>query len=1674
MLVKRFVLVFSLVFLGFLLVACNAQENPFIEQASINDQGELIITFANGHIENLGVVEGVEGPQGPEGPEGPKGPEGSTGPQGPTGETGPQGPQGESGPEGPQGEEGPEGARGTPGARGPRGEQGEEGPQGPQGDTGPQGETGATGPQGPTGPRGEQGEAGHDGLTVVMARDELDLVSLLAIDAVDMIVFTNTITLSSVTFDASNRLDFMGKTLVGDLSLETDFDGEITLTGAGILQGDLTLDAPDVTLNTNLNVEGQTIVLNLSQNTLNTSGFHALGIIIRTSTSINATNQDAPQVTIETDGTVTVRGNVDEIIVEAGTIASPTINLEGTTRRMTLRSNATVTFQEGSSVSEEIEVDEGVSFTPEGEGKENIVLPIQLFSRTITEGGIVLSMPAIDDLTAELNGESVEINLHEGFYVIEDSHALLVFGENHLVLSAPNFTSRTVRFSTVSIIEDGLAFFSIQGALDAASEGDTILVLPGEYKETLVFNTNHVSLLGPNAGRAGHSETRDDEAIMIGNSIRLNDTVGVVIDGFTINHDNGPRAIGLNRSDQAVIENNIFIEAFRAIQGDWFGVASNVTIRHNYFTSSVDFGIAGTEGLKHVKIYGNVFDTHEEAIGLGEGVVFTTNLDEKLLPINDVGWLLENNIFSDTSMLVDYRASETLLTGVTNIPAYLQFINNEGNYDFFIQGLIETGLMDDLAELDFAVVFVFAPTNDAFENLAVEREESLEDLLSSADLRTLLLNHFWLDQLSVGMGSDYELIQMLSDDVYIITFGDAGLRLNGNAIDEPDFNEANELKFGLFRLDFVLEPFENETFDWLQYADSLSLFNQALSQSGILEDVLFDKPLTFFVPNTLVFNEIIENLEGIASFEALLEDPSLSDVLLNYIVVGTYDLETLLALLDDNASLELPTLTGNTITLTNVNGTLLVNGYVLDNKQSLINQTAFLNLIEVAGNSDFEFMVSGVEPDETIMLDFAEAQELFVKLFSLQNDLLGYERVRINILIDSPEEGLVQLWATDSNDQLFELAEIGFWGPSEGFILPVDYYAFTEVTATFFSAGEFVITLQLVDLNQDSNVIAEKSLTFEIAPPPNLLDVISDNPSLSTLELALIEAALVDTLSGDGPFTLFAPTNDSFIEFIWELEEILDLDAEILLTLDELPEILLHHVVMGSITLEDLHQGLEEGPLYFETLAGNIIMFTKVEEQIFINGIPLHHSEAVSNGQLYKINEVLIPQITEFIIDLEAIDFMAGQPMDISVSLVIGDEVIFKDGLDVRVSVVVSDALLMHLYAKDELNNLFDVAELGFWGPITGFDVTNSYVATTDFTAFFYEAGSYDITLNLIDISSDEVLSEKTLTIEVASPTTVSDIKTQGSGFISGLFQVVAFKTDELFIVQDLNGEGIIVNFGDTINGLDVRDFIFINGFASTTSILIEEEFIPVKYTIIPFSEQDNIDFILLNELAPRLEPIEPTVKVLDGLNLYDVGLMYGLEAYQVNLTEAIVSFNEVEEEGLLGLIDPLTGKTIGLRFTDSMFASDQALEHLNTFMSGDVVQISEALLKWGIGAEIAYNQESQIALIEDGLSDEAYAAYMITRFEQLIDVSKEGSIAEISFVISIGNFFSSIEFSWTSNNLELLDPNTLNKIDLADFDEPVSVLLTVTGSSSERDIEVTVDYEVTLSQDGVLIKTSE
>lgn len=128
----------------------------------------------------------------------------------------------------------------------------------------------------------------------------------------------------------------------------------------------------------------------------------------------------------------------------------------------------------------------------------------------------------------------------------------------------------------------------------------------------------------------------------------------------------------------------------------------------------------------------------------------------------------------------------------------------------------------------------------------------------------------------------------------------------------------------------------------------------------------------------------------------------------------------------------------------------------------------------------------------------------------------------------------------------------------------------------------------------------------------NIVEVAESNDDFSNLVSALSDAGLVSTLEGDGPFTVFAPTNEAFANLDIDLSE---------LSNDQLVEILTHHVVVANIASGDL-----DAIQSVETVSGDNIFIT-ANGEVVVNDIATVVTADVeaSNGTIHAINNVLLP-----------------------------------------------------------------------------------------------------------------------------------------------------------------------------------------------------------------------------------------------------------------------------------------------------------------------------------------------------------------------------------------------------------------------------------------------------------------
>ena len=140
----------------------------------------------------------------------------------------------------------------------------------------------------------------------------------------------------------------------------------------------------------------------------------------------------------------------------------------------------------------------------------------------------------------------------------------------------------------------------------------------------------------------------------------------------------------------------------------------------------------------------------------------------------------------------------------------------------------------------------------------------------------------------------------------------------------------------------------------------------------------------------------------------------------------------------------------------------------------------------------------------------------------------------------------------------------------------------------------------------------------EAAAPGTIVDIAVADGRFNTLVAAVTAADLVETLNSEGPFTVFAPTDDAFAALpAGTLDSLLLPENK-----QQLTDILLYHVVSGKVMASDV-VGLTSAT----TVLGKDITITVKDGSVFLNDtvqVIITDIEA-SNGVIHVIDAVLLP-----------------------------------------------------------------------------------------------------------------------------------------------------------------------------------------------------------------------------------------------------------------------------------------------------------------------------------------------------------------------------------------------------------------------------------------------------------------
>ncbi|NCD71576.1 fasciclin domain-containing protein [Mucilaginibacter agri] len=146
-------------------------------------------------------------------------------------------------------------------------------------------------------------------------------------------------------------------------------------------------------------------------------------------------------------------------------------------------------------------------------------------------------------------------------------------------------------------------------------------------------------------------------------------------------------------------------------------------------------------------------------------------------------------------------------------------------------------------------------------------------------------------------------------------------------------------------------------------------------------------------------------------------------------------------------------------------------------------------------------------------------------------------------------------------------------------------------------------------------------------PTKNIVENAVNSKDHTTLVAAVKAAGLVETLEGDGPFTVFAPTNEAFDKLPkGTVESLLKPENKAMLT-----KILTYHVVAGRLSAADLMAKVKEGKTELATVSGGKLWVKQDGKKLYLVDEKGGKSWITiadvfqKNGVIHVVNTVLMP-----------------------------------------------------------------------------------------------------------------------------------------------------------------------------------------------------------------------------------------------------------------------------------------------------------------------------------------------------------------------------------------------------------------------------------------------------------------
>ena len=470
---------------------------------------------------------------------------------------------------------------------------------------------------------------------------------------------------------------------------------------------------------------------------------------------------------------------------------------------------------------------------------------------------------------------------------------------------------------------------------------------------------------------------------------------------------------------------------------------------------------------------------------------------------------------------------------------------------------------------------------------------------------------------------------------------------------------------------FMVSGWSQTVVDIVVDSEDHTVLEAAVVEAGLVETLQGEGPFTVFAPTDAAFTALLTAL-GVEAAD-LLGLPQLGDIL-TYHVAGVEAMST-----DLSDGQMVTTVNGQDVTISIMGDTVMINGSATVTVANIDATNGVVHVIDavlvpaiITGCTDMmacNYSLVANTDDQSCVLpgDMCDDGDDATVNDMVGDDCMcaGIPATVVDIVVNSEDHTLLEAAVGAANlvDALSAEGPFTVFAPTDAAIAALvesleitaeDLLALPDLGEILqyhvvagaamsgdLSDGQEIETLLgenvTVTIDMDMNVFINNAqvtvadieagngvvhvIDAVLLPPApvtnTVVDVIVNSEDHTLLEAAVIEAGLVEALSAEGPFTVFAPTDAAITALI----EALEITAEDLLALPNLGDILQYHVVAGAAMSGDLTDGQE-----IETLLGSNVTVTINAEGVFINDAQVTVADIeADNGVVHVIDAVLLP-----------------------------------------------------------------------------------------------------------------------------------------------------------------------------------------------------------------------------------------------------------------------------------------------------------------------------------------------------------------------------------------------------------------------------------------------------------------